>query len=228
LSVDAADWRQAFQMQCTEKLLKRVGRFAERRARKLRLVGGTVDDYYVRELVQDVLADTALGVLHWDPCAERLEDHVTDAIATRVHHDVTRAKRFPHTSIDGADSEASQAIMAAVEASLLDEQEAPTATIRFAEDSFGELRELAAADPDLQRLLDALAAGATCKDDVLFVTGMSELEYRAARNRLDRLARALPGDAQPTRPRARQRSDTSRPTLLPASARAAEVRSATG
>lgn len=50
-----------------------------------------------------------------------------------------------------------------------------------------ELWELAADDPDLRRFLGALAKGAMCKADVQFVTGMSDHDYHAARNRLDRL-----------------------------------------
>jgi hypothetical protein len=199
-------WLDAFETQCTKELLKRARRFAERRARKLRRVGGLADDYYVRELVQDVLGDTTLGILRWDPGSESLEDHVMDAIATRVHHDVVRAKRFPHVSLDAADPDASRMTMAAAEASLLAEREASIATIALAEDSFSELWELAAEDPDILRLLGALAKGATCKADVRRVTDMSDHDYHAARRRLDRLIGRLSRSAQPSRPRLTKRS----------------------
>src|SRR5215467_10648628 len=87
-------WRAAFESQCTPELLKKAKRYAERRARKLRQVSGLADDYYVQEIVQDVVTDTFAGVLRWDPDVESLEAHVLDAVATRIHHEVVRARRF--------------------------------------------------------------------------------------------------------------------------------------
>src|SRR5580765_4137612 len=97
------EWRAAFETQCTRELLRKAERFAKRRARKLSTVGVVVDDDYARHLVQDVLGDTTTGLLRWDPGGEPLEDHVMDAIATRVHHEVARARRFPHVSLDDDD-----------------------------------------------------------------------------------------------------------------------------
>jgi len=57
------DWLEAFEAQFTKELLKKAKRFAERRARWVGHAGGVVDDYYVRELVEDVPSDTSVGVL---------------------------------------------------------------------------------------------------------------------------------------------------------------------
>src|SRR4051794_27154884 len=112
------EWRAAFETQCTRELLRRAERFAERRARKLRVVDVVVDDDYAPHLVQDVLGDTVTGLLRWDPCGECLEDHLMDAIATRVHHEVARARRFPHVSLDD-DPAVSRTTLAVADASLL-------------------------------------------------------------------------------------------------------------
>lgn len=194
------EWRAAFETQCTHELLRKAERFAERRARKLRLVGVAVDDDYAPHLVQDVLGDTGTGLLRWDPYAERLEDHIMDAIATRVHHEVARARRFPHVSLD-EDPDVSGAILAAADASLLAARQASPATVRLADNAFHELWALAEADPEVRRLLGALAGGATRKADVQSTTGISDQDYHAARNRLDRLVGRLSRDAQPSRPR---------------------------
>src|SRR5215510_2985561 len=61
--VPSEDWINAFNAQCTEELWKKLEQFAARCARGVGKGGGVVDDYYVRELVQDALADTRLGVL---------------------------------------------------------------------------------------------------------------------------------------------------------------------
>jgi len=198
--VVSSEWRAAFETQCTRELLRKAERFAERRARKLRLVDVVVDDDYAGHLVQDVLGDTATGLLRWDPCGESLEDHIMDAIATRVHHEVARAKRFPHVYLDDEPA-ASRAILAAVDASLLAACEASPATVRLADNAFHELWALAEADPGVRRLLEAHASGATRKADVQLATGMSDHDYHAARNRLDRLAGRLSREAQPSRPR---------------------------
>jgi hypothetical protein len=199
------EWRAAFETQCTRELLRQAERFAERRARKLRMVGVVVDDDYASHLVQDVLGDTATGLLRWDPCDERLEDHIMDAIATRVHHEVARAKRFPHVSLDD-DPAVSVATLAAVDATLLAAREASPATVKLADNALHELWALAEADPEVRRLLGAFASRATRKADVLSATGMSDQDYHSARNRLDRLVERLSRDAQPSRPR-RKRSD---------------------
>jgi hypothetical protein len=201
--VVSSEWRAAFETQCTRELLRKAERFAERRARKLRMVGVVIDDDYAGHLVQDVLGDTATGLLRWDPCGESLEDHIMDAIATRVHHEVARAKRFPHVSLDD-DPAASRATLAAADASLLAACEASRATVRLADNAFHELWALAEADSGVRRLLEAHASGATRKADVQLATGMSAQDYHAARNRLDRLAGRLSRDAQPSRPRRRR------------------------
>jgi hypothetical protein len=205
------EWRAAFETQCTRELLRKAEQFAKRRARKLGVVGVVVDDYYARELVQDVLGDTTTGLLRWDPCAERLEDHIMDAIATRVHHEVARARRFPHVSLDD-DPAASRATLAAADASLLEAREASPATVRLADNALHELWGLAEADPGVRRLLGAFASGATRKADVQSTTGMSGQDYHAARNRLDRLIGRLSRDAQPSRPRRKRAAEArSRP-----------------
>jgi hypothetical protein len=194
------EWRAVLETQCTHELLRKAERFAKRRARELSMVGVVVDDDYARHLVQDVLGDTATGLLRWDPGAERLEDHVMDAIATRVHHEVARARRFPHVSLDD-DPDVSGAILAAADASLLAARQASPATVRLADNVLHELWALAETDPEVRRLLGALASGATRKADVQFATGMSAQDYHSARNRLDRLVGRLSRDAQPSRPR---------------------------
>jgi hypothetical protein len=197
----SGDWLEVFEAQCTKALQKKAARCAARCARKLSRVGGVVDDYYLGELVQDVLGDTVLGTLGWDPGSESLEDHVLDAIATRVHNDVVRATKFPHVSLDTDDPETSLATLAAVDASLRAERQASPDTVRLAEDSFNELWELAAGDPDVRRFLEASLDGATCRDDVKAMTGMSEPDHHAARNRLDRLIGRLSRNVQPSRRR---------------------------
>ena len=194
-------WINAFNTQCTEELWKKLKPFAARCARGVGKAGGVVDDYYVRELVQDVLADTRLGVLRWDPSAKSLEEHARDAIASRTYHDRGHAKRYPRESIDAFDPDSSHATMAAIDASLLDQREASLHTAALVENALMELRELAAGDSVVLRLLDAFEVRATTKADVMLVTDLSDRTYHAARTRLDRLVTRLSPHAQPNRVR---------------------------
>lgn len=199
--VPSDTWIHAFNAQCIQELWKKLERFAARCARGVGKAGGVADDYYVRELVQDVLADTRLGVLRWDPSVESLEEHARDAIASRTYHDRGHARRYPRDSIDAFDPDSSHATMAAVDASLLDRREASLHTAALVENALAELRELAAEDSVALRLLDAYEVGATTKADVVLVADLSDRTYHAARTRLDRLVTRLSPHAQPNRVR---------------------------
>jgi hypothetical protein len=98
-------------------MMQRARRYAARRAHG---IGHVTDNYYAGELVQDVLADTLIGVLHWDPSAKTLQRHLHDAIKMRTHHDRKRARRFPHESIDALTPDGEAEAIAEVEAALLE------------------------------------------------------------------------------------------------------------
>src|SRR5215468_405389 len=110
LSDRSGAWLDAFTAQCTDQLYEVGRRFAARRAAVVSWCGGVVDDYYIRELVANVISDTAAGILHWDPAAQRLEAHVLDAISRRSNHDCSRALRYRHEAVDLFDPEAPQAL----------------------------------------------------------------------------------------------------------------------
>lgn len=77
-------WIEDFTRQCTDEMRLKAKGFAARRARGVGKAGVHVDDYYVRKLVQDALADTLLGVVVWDRATSTLEGHVLDTIAYRT------------------------------------------------------------------------------------------------------------------------------------------------
>jgi hypothetical protein len=201
-------WKKAFAAQCIEQLYDVARRFAARRAAVVGWCGGAADDYYVRELVANVISDTAAGILRWDPAAQSLEAHVLDAISRRSNHDCSRALRYRHEPFEAFDLEAPGALIEEVEAKLADAVPGlwfgleldPTERIQ-------RLRELA--EPDdvhVSRILDAFEAGNATKSDIMRFAGLSGLEYDAARKRLTRLAAKLsPGDLS-DRPRLKRRA----------------------
>ena len=187
--VPSEDWINALEEQCTEEVLQRARRYAARRAHG---VGHIDDGYHASELVQDALSDTTIGVLRWDPSTKTLERHIQDVIKMRTNYDRKRARRFPHESIDVLDPEGESATLAEVEATLLERSsDTPAAPLVLAAERLAKLRQLAAGDRAVLRLLDALARGATCKADALRVAELSSVAYNNARRRLRRLVTQL-------------------------------------
>ena len=197
-SIAPEEWIDAFEAQSTTELYKRLKRYAARRARGVARPGAAADDYYLRELVQDALADTALGVLRWDPGAKSLEAHARDAIATRAHHDRRHARQFPHEPVDVLAADTPPTTMAEIEASLHQQTDEADPYARAAE-VIAKLRTLAAQDQEVLLLLDAFAGGARDRKRVMEITGFSSAAYRNARSRLTRLVAQLSQDDGPSR-----------------------------
>jgi hypothetical protein len=186
------DWIEAFARECTEQLYEDARRFAAWRAGPVRRAGGLADDYYIRELVQDVLSDTAAGVLRWDPSTKTLRAHVWDAIRTRTHHDRVRAERYRHHSVDMLAPDAPDRLLAEIERAVA--TRAPTAspaTAALAAAGMAELRASVEPASLADRLLDAFEAGGVNKADAILLTGMSNHEYETARHQITRRVREI-------------------------------------
>jgi hypothetical protein len=187
--VPSKDWINALEAQCTEEMLQLARRYASRRARG---VGYVNDDYHASELVQDALTDTTIGVLRWDPSVKPLQQHIHDVIKVRTNHDRKRAQRFPHESIDVLDSDGEATTLAEVEATLLERStEPPDDPVALAAERLAKLRQLAAGDRTVLRLINAFARGADSKADALRVAELSSVAYDNARRRLRRLVTQL-------------------------------------
>lgn len=191
-------WKEAFAAQCTKQLYDVARRFAVRRAAVVGWCGGASDDYYVRELVANVISDTAAGILRWDPADQSLEAHVLDAISRRSNHDCSRALRYRHEPFEAFDLEAPGALIEEVEAKLADAVPGVWFGLELdPTDRLQKLREFV--EPDdahVSRILDAFEAGKVTKSDIMRSAGLSSLAYDAARKRLTRLAAKLspPGE----------------------------------
>ena len=186
-------WIDAFTHQNTSELREAAKRYAARRMRRIGESGAHVDEFDIRALVQDALTDTLFGEVTWDPAKNTLEQHVFDTIRYRTRDVRKRAKRYTHQRIDVFDmrEEGTQA-MGEVESSLRGDQEMPSPDeLLFAQQVIDRLRELAAHDPLVLRLIDAIAEGATEPADIMAVGKLGTKQYRNARERLDRLVKAM-------------------------------------
>lgn len=195
--VPSEEWIDEFEKQSTVRgFEEKLKRFARMRANMVAHAGKRVDDFYVRELVQDAIDDTLDGVLAWHPERVSLEKHLLDSIRSRTRHDYVQAERFPHHSFDA--TSAPEGLMADVESSLAADQGATaSAEVATAADrALVELRRIAANDADVLRLLDAYVDEATKKADVLRVAKLTSKRYEAARKRLHRLVLQLPTEVR--------------------------------
>ena len=191
--VPPKEWTEAFNMQCTERMLNRARRFAARRPGS--------DAYDADELVHGVVLDTLRGLLGWDPTVRNLDVHLFAAIRRRAMRAVARAERFPHVSIDVADDDGESSVMDETDARLL--AEAPEATPETISRATGiaiALKQLAAGKAPVARLLDAFDSGAFTKNDVMRIARMTHAEYHNARRQLARLVDQLPDELKPHQP----------------------------
>lgn len=191
----ASRFRQKFEQQATRALIAQATAYARRRSELLGRVTRRHDDLKARELVQDALVDTLDGRVAWDPERVSLLTHVLTLIQSRTRHELARAARMPHRSLDeSGDDSASDIRPIEREASL---------AVRTPETGRGEdvvLRArqfvdaltaaLPAKDP-AHALLRAYAEGKTERADVLAATGMSAATYKNERRRVVRLAKRL-------------------------------------
>jgi hypothetical protein len=182
-------WIEAFAAECTAELWKKALQYAARRAAAVRRVNSAADAYYERELVQDAIGDTALGVVQWDPSARSLVEHICSMIRTRTSHDYRRANRFPRESFHAGQGDAVE-LVAEVERALEYRTRDSDAVLGSDADRLAGLRTSAASDPDVLAILNAVeAGGARTKADVMRHAELSENAYHAARARLGRLQR---------------------------------------
>jgi hypothetical protein len=189
--VPTREWVQAFRAQWQPELIEAAHRYARTQARKVALLR-PIDASYAAELVQDIVGDTVLGVIAWDPGRVPLKKHVLDAIKSRTRHAYVQALKFRAVRIDKYVDEAERAL-AASRASEGDADVTRTA--------LRTIRDLAHDDREVILLLDAYEQLVTKRFDVLKLTKLTSKQYDAARHRLKRLVDQLPASLRPTGPR---------------------------
>lgn len=192
-------WLDEFQQQLTPKLTNSLRDYARHRAYYVATSGRKVDEYYVRELVQDAVVDTWTGVLRWDPKRCTLKKHLARAIKSRTNKQQTRGTETPHIYI-GDDCDASR--LAEEDASAVVADPGYPVLRIITRESLAEVRAAAAGDKDVLRVVDAYAAGAETRDDVLALARMKERTYHNAHIRLSRIVRSLTNATQAPKARA--------------------------
>ena len=186
-----ASWRQAFETQSSSVSIARVEAYAASRARMIESASQRRDPLLARELVLDAVADTFTGVVKWDPNKAPLAAHLCRVIGGRSAHELARAKAYTMVSIDDTTSPVALAIEEETSNAMDAINENPEVTSASTGTAMEALRQLAAHDTDVLRLLEAFDDDVFERPDVLKVTGMSTVDYDNARRRLMRFARKL-------------------------------------
>ena len=196
--VPSEQWIEKFDEQCTEVLLKRARRYAALRAQDLGWEMPSAGAYDPDELVDNIVKDTLAGALRWEPHVRDFDQHLYDAVRSRVTRYAKRAAQYPHESMDAIDHTGTSPVMAAVEMQLrVEAPEPPLDTrVRLAE-TLASLRKLGHRKPLVQRLLTAFEHRVTDEEEVMRVAKMTSTEYDIARRQLARLVERLPRHLKP-------------------------------
>lgn len=198
-------WRAAWASQDTPKFRRVVRRYAERRAYGVGKSGGRTDTTFVDELVADMIADTWIGRLLWDPQRVTLLQHVTAGIRSRTTVMQKRLARRRHVSADLDDD--SDADAKELEESLRAHRGSSTPDEQLsAAELVAKVRLLSKSDRDVAALVEAYCAGARGRLDAIEATDMPARAHDAVRKRLDAILDDLPqSEARLSSPRRRRR-----------------------
>jgi hypothetical protein len=185
----SAEWILAFQNQFNDTLLSLAVEYANE------LDAGIGSDpsrnkRYSRALVLRALADTQLGILHWDHTTP-LKPHIEQAIRNRSQIEWKRARRRPehryrHLRIDDTSATSRSRVL-----DELDRQAFNHLTDHEkAYEGLAELRARAANDPQLQAYIDARCRNSS-RAEILREMGLSPEQYRQVARRLRQLIQRL-------------------------------------
>lgn len=186
-------WLDAFTKQCTDEMRLNALRYAIRRKQYIARAGGHPDSEYARTTVQDVITDTMLNVLSWDPATKPLLQHVLDAIRHRTRDDRKRAARYRDHRVDafGTASETAET-RNAYEASLAIEHGSASAPEQVAHgELLAQIRDAAGDDKHMLAFIDAVVDGARTRNEIMETAQLTFKAYRTARSRLQRIMQNL-------------------------------------
>ena len=172
-------------------MLDRVAAYIAKRATWICARHGSESDRVIAGMVTDALGDTFARVVTWNPLRCPLHVHLKRVIRSRLSHELERAEDFEHVEIDHAPAQL-------VNEALLNAGKLPATKqlSRYVKEFTERLRELAAGDPVVLKLIDLHLQDVTERRQICLVTGMKPSDYHNAFRRLKRLAEAIPKELQ--------------------------------
>ena len=155
------------------------------------------------------MEDTLAGVVSWDPTKVSLLTRLMALIQSRTRHEMIRAQRLPHRSLDDSADDNStdgcplenEVCKVLARESEPDEGDVARARVGWA---VGELRRAAGDNASTLQLLAAYERGAVTRQEVMRLTGMTAKTYDNARRHVLRLVAKLSPAMHESAPAARQ------------------------
>lgn len=171
-------WLDAFEAQCTPRLLDELANYARRRLAFIARAGIPISPADAADVVSDAVTDTLDRRVTWDPTREALQLHLRDVIRWRVR-DLRRQRRLVLVS---SEPSAMSAAAPALTHEAIPDVEAIAAA------GIAELRRVAGAhdDREVLRLIDAFVSGAVGRTALMHRSSLVGNNYDNARRRLHR------------------------------------------
>lgn len=184
-------WLTAYEEQLTPVMVRRCCAAVAALLRSSTGMSRQGAEPYARELVQDALTDTFLGVVRWNPGKETLENHLRDVIRWRVRNERQRTAR--HVSLDDSGDRSPQMPTAAeeVELALAGARASDESAEARAIEGLAQLRRLAEGDAEVSAMIEVYERGARSRADVMILMDLSSAEYKKIRARLCRLGKGM-------------------------------------
>jgi hypothetical protein len=174
--------RLVFDKALTRQLLAKLVAFAKRHQTKLAKAG--IAWLSAEDLVQTAIVKTLDATRTWNHENTALADHLKDVIDSCASIELKHAHKFPALHIEAEqDRDAIEAEVARAMAHLHRSANAMHAWKKAA----AALADAARRDAGLRKVLDAYAAGARTRHEVMALSKMTKLGYAAAYARIKRL-----------------------------------------
>jgi len=190
-------WRTQFDKQISAEMIERVVNQTKLLVRKVEKRARWRDEQLPAERLNEVLLKLLDGRLKWDPERCDLERFLFMAIAGEISHDVERAVKRKHVSLDDESVNQDDLEHATSDAIASDrETKAEVPKDEWWTVALDEIRKHAAGDKGVLAIVDAYAHGATTRRDVLAYTKMTDRQYKAAYARMVRVSQKIDEDVR--------------------------------
>jgi hypothetical protein len=186
---------RALKQQMTPKLRKELLRYAQKRAQLLRHAGVPVSEMYAQELVDDAHADTRVGLLLWNPLQCELDEHLGQAIKKRTWRELQRARRIMFVSLQEAAND--ETVLPQMEHALAHASQSGCNPIRLyemASMACQQLQLLLPHNTEIAAVVKCWEKGIVERNEIMKITGLTEVAYQRARKRLLYTSRHLPSE----------------------------------
>jgi len=190
-------WRTQFDKQLTDEMSERVLKQASALVRKVESKTPWRDTQTPDDRLNAVIVKTLDGTLRWDPHRVDLERFFLGAIAGEISHELERAQKWRHVSLDPENENADELereTSDAIEGERETKQEATTQD--WWSVAIAEFRRVAGNDEPVLAIVESYRNGGVTRRDVIAHTGMSSRQYHAAYQRLVRVAKKIDDDAR--------------------------------